>query len=230
MNWDTAAKFDWNGTISNRAAKEEAARRIAEEVRDGQVIGVGSGSTSYLAILAIAERVHREKLKVAAVCTSHEVTMACAAAGLRVTSLLEARPEWSFDGADEVDPARSLIKGRGGAMFLEKLVMRAARRCFILIDSSKLVTKLGEKFAVPVEFFPDALHVVERELEQLGATELKLRQGSGKDGPVITQTGNFIFDVRFREIGVSMERDIKTIPGVVESGLFIGYPVELVTA
>jgi ribose 5-phosphate isomerase A len=233
MNWPTAGEFDWTGSISNREAKEEAGRRVAAEVRDGQVIGVGSGSTSYLAILAIARRVRDEGLRISTVCTSHEVTMACAAAGLPVTSLLEARPDWCFDGADEVDPDRSLIKGRGGAMFLEKLVMQAALKSYILVDSSKLVAKLGEKFAVPVEFYPDALHVVERELGQLGASELKLRIAGGiggtKDGPVITQTGNFIFDVRFAEIGKSVERDIKAITGVVESGLFIGYDVELIT-
>jgi ribose 5-phosphate isomerase A len=112
-------------------------------------------------------------------------------------------------------------------MFLEKLVMRTAGKSYILADASKKVTKLGEKFAVPVEFLPDALHLVERELEQLGATELALRMAVGKDGPIITQSGNFIFDVRFREIGKSMERDIKSITGVIESGLFIGHPVEV---
>jgi ribose 5-phosphate isomerase A len=88
MNWETAAKFDWSGPISNRPAKEAVARRIAENVKDGEVIGVGSGSTSYLAVLAIAERVRQDGLNVAAVCTSHEVTLACAAAGLPVATLL----------------------------------------------------------------------------------------------------------------------------------------------
>ena len=148
MNWETAERFDWSGPISNREAKEEAGRKIAGQVRDGDVIGAGSGSTAYLAIRAIAERVHREGLRVSTICTSYETTMACAAAGLPVTNLLRSRPDWCFDGADEVDPDHSLIKGRGGAMFLEKLVMRAAARSYILVDPSKLVERLGGKFAV----------------------------------------------------------------------------------
>lgn len=227
MNWETAEKFDWSGPISNRAAKEELGRRVAANVKDGDVIGVGSGSTSYLAIRAIAERVHRESLCISTVSTSHEAEMACAAAGLPVTTLLKCRPDWCFDGADEVDPDQSLIKGRGGAMFLEKLVMRASPKSFILVDPSKMVERLGEKFAVPVEALPIALHVVEHGLLQLGATDIALRLAVKKDGPVITQSGNFIFDVKFREIGKSMERDIKSIAGVIESGLFIGHPVEV---
>jgi ribose 5-phosphate isomerase A len=227
MNWETAEKFDWSGPISNRPAKEEVGRQIAAKVRDGEVIGVGSGSTSALAIRAIAERVHREGLRISTICTSHESTMACAAAGLPVASLLQCHPDWCFDGADEVDPDQNLIKGRGGAMFLEKLVMRAAVKSYILVDPSKMVHHLGEKFAVPVEFLPISLHVVERELLQLGAVDLALRLAVKKDGPVITESGNFIFDVKFREIGKSMERDIKSITGVIESGLFIGHPIEV---
>jgi len=228
MKWETAAKYDWTGTISNRPEKEEVARRIAEHVKDGDVIGVGSGSTSFLAIGAIAKRVHSDGLTVSAVCTSLEVEMACAAANLPTTSLLQSRPDWTFDGADEVDPDLSLIKGRGGAMFLEKLVMRASTRNFILVDSSKLVTKLGEKFPVPVEVLPVALHVAEMGLVALGATEIGLRKAVGKDGPIITESGNFIFDVRFKEIGKTLERDIKAITGVIESGLFIGHPIEII--
>jgi ribose 5-phosphate isomerase A len=228
MNWETASKFDWSGPISNRPAKEEVARRIASNVKDGEVIGVGSGSTASLAIRAIAERVHADGLNICAVCTSHEVTLACAAAGLPVASLLQRRPDWAFDGADEVDPDHNLIKGRGGAMFLEKLVIRAAAKTFILVDESKLVSRLGEKFAVPVEFLPISLHVVEQALISLGATDIALRLAVKKDGPVITESGNFIFDVRFGEIHKSLERDIKAITGVIESGLFIGHPVEIV--
>lgn len=230
MNWETAQEYDWTGPISNREAKEEVARKIAEFVRDGDVIGVGSGSTSYVAIQAIAARVRRESLRIAAICTSHEVTLACAAAGLPVTTLLQQRPDWTFDGADEVDPDRSLIKGRGGAMFLEKVVMRASPRNYILVDQSKIVARLGEKFAIPVEVLPVALHVAEKGLQDLGATEIVMRRAVKKDGPVITETGNFILDVRFAGIGKTMERDIKAITGVMESGLFIGHPVEILIA
>ncbi|HEY3824814.1 MAG TPA: ribose 5-phosphate isomerase A [Bryobacteraceae bacterium] len=231
MNWNNPAdKSAWSGEISNRAAKEELGRRIAENVKNGQVIGVGSGSTSWIAIHAIAERVRGEGLSVTAVCTSQEVTMACIALDLPVASLLQRRPDWAFDGADEVDPDRNLIKGRGGAMFMEKVVMHASPRNFILVDESKLVTQLGAKFPIPIEVLPAALRLVERELTALGAVTIALRPAIRKDGPVITEHGNFILDVRFAEIHKSLERDIKAVPGVIESGLFIGRNVEILIA
>src|SRR5436853_6801945 len=100
MNWDTSSRYDlWSGPISNRAAKEEVGRKVAQNVRDGQVIGVGSGSTSYIAIHAIADRVRRDGLHVAAVCTSSEVALACAAVGIPITSLCQHRPDWCFAAA-----------------------------------------------------------------------------------------------------------------------------------
>jgi ribose 5-phosphate isomerase A len=230
VNWETNAVYKWAGTISNRAAKEEAGRRVAGNVEDGQVIGVGSGSTALVAIQAIADRIRREGLRISAICTSAEVTLACAAAGIPSTSLLQRRPDWYFDGADEVDSARNMIKGRGGAMYMEKILMRSAPKTYILVDQSKLVSRLGEKFPVPVEVFPLALHLVERELLRLGVVDMAVRPAGGKDGPVISEHGNFILDVRFREIHQSLEADIKAITGVIESGLFMGYPVELLVA
>jgi ribose 5-phosphate isomerase A len=231
MKWEKAPNDDlWTGQISNRAAKAELGRRIADNVKDGQVIGAGSGSTSYLAIEAIADRVRREKLNVAAICTSAEMQLACAALELPVTTLFQHRPDWCFDGADEVDPDHNLIKGRGGAMYLEKILIDSTLERFILVDESKLVKRLGEKFAVPVEVTPVALRLVERELAGIGATEIKLRSAVKKDGPVITENGNFILDVRFRDIRNSLEKEIKGITGVVESGLFIGRAVQILVA
>jgi ribose 5-phosphate isomerase A len=231
MRWDNVAVRDaWSGDVSNRAAKEELGRRIAERVQDGEVIGVGSGSTSYIAIHAIAERVRKERLNVTTVCTSQEVTLACVALDLPVASLLQRRPDWAYDGADEVDPERNLIKGRGGAMFMEKIVMHSSPRNFILVDQSKLVKRLGEKFPIPVEVLPITLRFVERELAAIGATEIVMRLAVKKDGPVITEHGNFILDVRFKEIHKALERDIKSVPGVIESGLFMGRDVEIVVA
>ncbi len=229
MNWDNTERFaGWNGAISNREAKEAVGRKIAQQVKDGDVLGVGSGSTAYLAVIAIAERVKREGLRVSAVCTSSEVSLACAAHGIPVTSLLQARPDWYFDGADEVDPQHNLIKGRGGAMYMEKVIMDAAPKTYILVDQSKMVDKLGGKFAIPVEFLPMALHLVERELVRIGATAITLRLAVKKDGPVITENGNFILDVNFAEVRPTLEREIKTITGVIESGLFMGRTIEVV--
>jgi ribose 5-phosphate isomerase A len=227
MNWPKAVYNSWQGAVSNREAKEELGRRIALKVEDGQVIGVGSGSTAAIAIQKIAERVKSEGLRVTAICTSAEVTLACAALDLPVGTLLQYCPDWSFDGADEVDGERNMIKGRGGAMFLEKIVMQASPRNYILVDQSKLVARLGEKFAIPVEVLPVALRVVERELARLGTTEQALRLAVKKDGPEITEHGNLILDVRFPQIGKSLERDLAAIPGVIESGLFMGRDIEV---
>lgn len=231
MNWDHAATYEkWPVPISNRAAKEELGRQIADKIQDGQVIGVGSGSTAWLAVQAIAERVRRENLRIDVICTSPELTLACAASGLPVASLLQRRPDWAFDGADEVDPGRNLIKGRGGAMFMEKVLMHASPRNFILVDPSKLVPKLGTKFPIPVEVLPIALQLVEFELRAIGAVDIAMRLAAGKDGPVVTENGNFILDVRFAEIHAALERDIKAVPGVIESGLFWGRDIEIVVS
>jgi len=228
MRWTSqfADYLKWSGEISNRPAKDKLAAEIAGMVKDGDVIGVGSGSTSFLAVQAIGERIQREKLHCVAIPTSAEAELACVACGLPVTSLVAARPNWSFDGADEVDPGRNLIKGRGGAMFKEKLLIYASPKPYILVDQSKLVQKLGERFPIPVEVHLLGLTVAEAGLLKLGASEVILRPAKGKDGPVVTENGNLILDVRFPEIGPETERDIKAVPGVIESGLFWGLPVE----
>ncbi len=231
MRWPTSDQFrEWSGEISNREEKEAVAERVAREVQDGQVIGAGSGSTAFLALHAIARRIEREGLAVTAVPTSTEVALACAALGIPTTGLAEARPDWGFDGADEVAEVSGvvgLLKGRGGAMFREKLVMASQARTFILVDRSKRVERLGTRFPVPVETHPEALHLVAEGLDRLGATEARLRPAERKDGPVVTETGHLILDVRFPRIAATLETEIKAIPGVIESGLFLGYPVEI---
>lgn len=222
-------RLQWQSATSNLEAKQRVAERIAGELRDGDVVGLGSGSTSLLALQALATRASREGLRFCGIPTSYEVRMACTTLGVPTRSLMEAWPDWYFDGADEVDPDHNLIKGRGGAMFQEKLILRGSPRNFILVDRGKLVERLGTKFAIPVEVQPLALRLVEAELRTLGATEIELRHGSGKDGPVFTEAGNLILDVRFLEVGPGLEREIKSITGVLESGLFQGYSVTVLT-
>jgi ribose 5-phosphate isomerase A len=231
MAWENkiATTLQWTKEISNREQKEAVAAKIAERVRDGDVIGVGSGSTSYLALLAISKKVKEQKLNVLAIPTSHEVSLTCSIMGLPTSTLLNARPDWYFDGADEVDPNKTLIKGRGGAMFAEKLVMKSAPESYILVDSSKFVSYLGEKFAAPIEVDPRAVNLVETELAKLGVKDVQMRMAVAKDGPVITEAGNLILDVRFNKIEDGYEKEIKSIPGVIESGLFIGYNPEILT-
>jgi ribose 5-phosphate isomerase A len=232
MNWQSnlIENLPWSDKIINKEGKQKVADKIAEKVKDGDVLGVGSGSTVYMALLAIAKRIKEEKLNVKAIPTSIEIGMVCTKLGIPLNSIFESRPDWLFDGADEVDPNHNLIKGRGGAMFKEKLLMSTSPLNYIIIDDTKLVDKLGTNFPVPVEVFPLALLHVEKELEKLGVESILLRPAKGKDGPVITENGNVILDVHFTEITDMLELKIKSITGVIESGLFINYGVEVLIA
>lgn len=227
---DILTNLEWSGTIINLEGKQKVADEIAAKVKDGDILGVGSGSTVYVALLAIAKRIKEEGLSIKAIPTSIEISMFCAKLGIPLTTLYESTPDWLFDGADEVDPDKSLIKGRGGAMFKEKLLISSSSNNYIIVDDSKIVKKLGTNFPVPIEVFPNALLHVEQELKKVGASELKLRPAKGKDGPIITENGNLILDTRFHDIGKNMENDIKSITGVIESGLFINYNVEILMA
>ena len=232
MDWnsDILRSLSWSGIIKNLESKQRVAEHIAAKVTNGEIIGVGSGSTSYLAVLAISQRIKNEKLHIKAIPTSVEIALTCSKLGIPITSLYEHRPDWYFDGADEVDANSHLIKGRGGAMFKEKLMMGASEQNFIIVDNSKLVDKLGSKFMVPVEVFPAALMTVEAKLKILGATEILLRPAMGKDGPIISENGNLILDVSFENIDKDMEIRIKCITGVFESGLFQNQQVEIIVA
>jgi len=217
-----------NTEITNKESKQIIALKIAENIKEGEVIGFGSGSTSFLAVCVIAEKIKKEKINITAIPTSQEIKMLCASLKIQTTTLLEKKPDWCFDGADEVDQNNWLIKGRGAAMFKEKLNIVNSNKTFILVDESKFVTKLGEKALVPVECFPNAINFVKEKLYKLGAEKIYLRKAVSKDGPVITENGNFILDTKFKDINVNLEKEIKLIPGVIESGLFIGYDVEII--
>lgn len=220
----------WSNMIANRESKEIVAQEIAKYAQNHDVIGAGSGSTVYLTLFALAERIHKERLSVEIIPASAEISMTCLQLGIPQTTLWDKRPNWSFDGADEVDPQHNLIKGRGGAMFKEKLLIKSSGKSYIIVDNSKIVNELGSKFPIPVEVFPSALTYVESELWQLGASEITLRLAAGKDGPVLTENGNFILDIRFKTILPDLERKLKLTTGVLDSGLFIGYNVEVVVA
>lgn len=232
MNWNSNIinNLAWSAKIINREGKQKVAEQIAEKVKNGDVIGVGSGSTVYLALFAIAEKIKAEKLDIKAIPTSIEIAMACNKLGIPLTSLYEHRPDWLFDGADEVDTNQSLIKGRGGALFKEKLLISSSPVSYIIVDDTKLVDKLGTNFPIPIEVFPAALLHVENGLKKLGANSIVLRPAGGKDGPVITENGNLLLDARFTDIDNDMELKIKAITGVIESGLFINYNIQVLVA
>lgn len=231
MDWEKTIidSLEWGKEISNRKEKQKVADKIASMVKDGDIIGVGSGSTAYLALLKIADRIRTEQLHIHAIPTSQEIKMACAKLGIPLTSLLEHKPNWTFDGADEIDPNHNMIKGRGGAMFKEKLLISSSPQTFIIADPSKMVSKLGSRFPVPVEIFPDALIHADQALRSLSPLDIKLRMAQGKDGPIITENGNLILDVWFDNIPDNLENAIKSITGVIESGLFMHYEVKIIS-
>ena len=230
MEWNRniLSKIDFED-IKNEEEKKSVAEKIANKIKDGDIIGFGSGSTAYLTIQAIAEKMQKENVKITAIPTSYEVELLCNFLNIPTTTLQNAKPDWSFDGADEVNQDNWMIKGRGGAMFREKLNIANSTITYILVDKTKLVKKLGENFAIPVECYPGSLNYVKEELLILGAKGVEIRRAEKKDGPIITESGNIILDARFDEISEHLEKDIKSITGVIESGLFIGYPVEVIS-
>ena len=145
MEWENQLiqELQWSNKISNKASKELVAQEIAGLAKDGDVIGAGSGSTVYLTLFALAQRVKQESLHIEIIPASAEISMTCIQLGLPQTTLWNKRPDWTFDGADEVDPHNNLIKGRGGAMFKEKLLIKSSGKTYIIVDESKLVSKRG---------------------------------------------------------------------------------------
>lgn len=232
MEWKNRLikELQWSNKINNKASKELVAQEIAGLAKDGDVIGAGSGSTVYLTLFALAQRVQKESLHIEIIPASAEISMTCTRLGLPQTTLWNKHPDWTFDGADEVDPQNNLIKGRGGAMFKEKLLIKSSGKNYIIVDESKIVSQLGSRHPIPVEVFPHALTYVENEIRLLGVSEISLRFAEGKDGPVFTENGNFILDIHFENITPDLEQKLKAITGVIESGLFIGYDITVLMA
>ena len=224
MNWNIKENYlNWNEDISNKEEKVKIAIEVAKKVKDGDVIGFGSGSTSFLAAKEIAKKVENENIKITAIPTSYEIKLLCVSLNIPTASIIEKKPDWSFDGTDEVDENNWLIKGRGAAMFKEKMNILNSKRVYILADKSKFVKKLGENFCIPIECYPESINYVKTELYKLGIKSCTLRCGKGKDGPIITENNNLILDAKFDKIDENLEKNIKLITGVIETGLFIGY-------
>jgi ribose 5-phosphate isomerase A len=211
--------------------KEIVAQEIAKRVTTGDVIGVGTGTTVDAALAAIGARVARENLRISVVPTSYQSAWRCQELGLAVLyGGYNGYLSWGFDGADQVTKDRWAIKGKGGALLQEKILAKRCKRFVIIVDESKVVAHLGSGCPIPVEVVPEARVLVEDSLRALGATEITIRAGSGKHGPTITERGNILIDALFPKISNSLERDIKSLVGVVESGLFIGYAHEVLVA
>jgi len=206
------------------ATKRKAALAAVKHVKDGFVVGLGSGSTAAYAIEALGERIKREKLSLLAVPTSYQAFLLAVKCGIAVTTLDEHPViDVTIDGADQIDAKLNLIKGMGAALAREKIVASASKMNIIIADESKKVAVLGEKgHPVPIEVLPFAITTVKRRIEAVGGKAV-LREGKGKLGPVITDNGNAIIDASFGPIDnvAELEKKLKMISGVVETGLFV---------
>ncbi len=211
--------------------KYNAARMALELVKDGMVLGIGSGSTVEVFLNLLGVRVREEGLEIYGIPSSYQSYFAAIRNGIRVVDLVEFEPEICIDGADQVDAKMNCIKGGGGAMTREKVVARASKKVVIIVDEGKLVEKLS--MPVPVEVLPFAYGYVVRKLREM-AKDARLREGKGKVGAVITDNGNFILDCDFGvledEKVEEVEQDVNLIAGVVENGIFPKKIVDIVIA
>jgi ribose 5-phosphate isomerase A len=205
--------------------KQAVAAAAVEQIRDGMVLGLGSGSTAALMIQALGAKLRSAELTgITGVTTSFQGEVLAAELGIPLQSLNAIdHIDLAIDGADEVDPFFQLIKGGGACHVQEKLVARRAERFVVVVDNSKLVELLNLAFLLPVEVLPGAWRQVKAELEGMGAG-VNLRMAVRKAGPVVTDQGNLVLDVRFSG-GISepeaLEKEINNLPGVLENGLFV---------
>jgi ribose 5-phosphate isomerase A len=205
--------------------KQAVAEAAVEQIRDGMVVGLGSGSTAALMIQGLGAKLQRGELKdIVGVTTSFQGEVLAAELGIPLKSLNAIeRIDLAIDGADEVDPGFQLIKGGGACHVQEKLVARRAERFVVVVDATKLVDTLNLGFLLPVEVLPGAWRQVQAQLEQMGG-DAQLRMAVRKAGPVVTDQGNLVLDVKFAggiSDAVALEKEINNLPGVLENGLFV---------
>ena len=205
--------------------KQAVALAAVDQIENGMILGLGSGSTAALMIEALAMKIKSGEIKdVVGVTTSFQGEVLASELGIPLKSLSSVSGiDLAIDGADEVDPKFQLIKGGGACHVQEKLVAALAKKFIVVVDSTKLVKKLNLDFKLPVEVLPSAWKQVQKTLHDLGGKG-NLRMAQKKAGPIVTDQGNLILDLSFRN-GISqpelLESQINNIPGVLENGLFV---------
>lgn len=205
--------------------KQEVGKAAAAKVKSDTIVGLGTGSTTAFAIQYIGDRLASGELKnIVGIPTSFQAEVLAKKYGIPLTTLDAVdHIDIAIDGADEVDPQKNLIKGGGAAHTREKVVDALAEQFVVVVDEGKLVDKLGSTFLLPVEVIPMAVAPVMRSLAKLGGKP-ELRMGIKKAGPVVTDQGNLVIDVKFDSIDnpAELEKTINNLPGVLENGLFVG--------
>ena len=218
-------EFDWKNQVENKEEKLKLAQRVAKRAKDGEIIGFGSGTTSYLTAMEIGKRVKEEGLDIKAIPTSNMIEKLCKELKIQMVSLEEAKPDWCFDGADEIDAHKWLIKGMGAALLREKRNMQHSDENYILVDSTKFVQRLGEKHPIPIECEKEKILQIQEEVKKLGANKTEIRKSNRNEGYLITDNGNYILHAWFDKIESNLEETLLQIDGILESGLFIGYDI-----
>ena len=208
--------------------KQRSAEAACESVKDGMIVGLGTGSTAEFAVKKIGKLV-RNGLSIRGIPTSDATKILAESEGIPLIDFSETMSiDLTIDGADEIDANLNMIKGGGAALLREKIVASASREEIIIVSSSKLVQQLGA-FPLPVEVIPFGWQIVFNQLESLqGNPELRLKQGQ----PSMTDQGNFIVDCNFRKIEnpEQLEQHLNMIPGLVENGLFINLCTRMIMA
>jgi ribose 5-phosphate isomerase A len=211
--------------------KRLAAYRAVEEIEDGMILGLGTGSTAAHVLERLSERVARG-LTIKGIPTSERTAAQARRLGIPITSFAEHHKiDLTIDGADEVERGTlNLIKGLGGALLREKIVAAASARFIVVVDDEKIVGRLGEHTPVPVEVAQFGWQATARALERLGCVP-ELRHAVA-DRPYVTDGGNFILDCRFRSLSdpARIEREIATTVGTIESGLFVARSSAVIVA
>lgn len=213
--------------LATEAQKQLAARWAADQVADGMVVGLGTGSTATLAVRALGERV-RQGLHVTGVATSASTEQLARSLDIKVIALDDSTAlDIAIDGADEVDPGLNLIKGLGGALLREKLVELTARDLTIIVDEGKLVPILGSRSPVPVEIVPYGWRWTQSRIEALGCRALRRVVN---DEVFLTDGGHYILDCRFGPLAdaPTLAGHLKAVPGVIEHGLFLSLATRVV--
>jgi ribose 5-phosphate isomerase A len=204
------------------ALKQQAAIKAVEYVQPGMVVGLGTGSTAEHLIAALGRRV-REGMSIRGVPTSQQTQELARRHGI---PLIETDDAWSIDvaidGADQVDPNLNVMKGGGGALLKEKIVAAAAARFIVMVDHSKCVSTLGNSFPLAIEVIPFGWGSTARHIERLTGAKVILRERQGRI--FISESGHYILDVHIGSIEepAQLETDLNRVPGVVETGLFVG--------
>jgi len=203
--------------------KQKTAIEAAKEIKDGSIVGLGSGSTLAYLIEELGREVKEEGFEIQGIPTSYETMKLAVQYGVPLTTLDEhPEPDIAIDGADQVDKDLNLIKGLGGALTREKIIDKASKRLVIVVDERKLSEKLGVNQIVPIEVIPIATTVVANTLKKLRGRGT-LRKVEGNDLKFITDNGNFILDVDFGAIDNPRELEgrLRAVTGIVENGLFL---------